>query len=424
MKYAQEARFLLGFAGVRKIGEEREQGVRLDYFDYTQKKIIYIKEENDLIHKAINKVKSMDDREAIRKGWCSNPREQDNRIWKEDPISFIEKLGRTSEIKLNEIGITKVFQLANIQDETIVEKAHQSGITHNRLQSFIHKARQAIEGTCNLPIVDYRTAENPYLSRYGSANWEIQVRQTPFFSNSISIKQLIIHMDDATKRAFAGTQYEATYLWAHDALNQMMDKQCQEWMQEKDLLKHWVRPVLGVSDNIRIIDDATGEIRTSTRYKNRPPGDSPELMPCDNSLFRDLKCSLDLCCAITNHLPKTDPRRFSKATPKLLAAAVKKIYDPVNGIAPRPERILQDIDRIPNALKKIVEADGGIVIGLADRNGHRKNRCGRKRVYHPPKEDQVAKSFVELGIHPDVLSVAEELIENEKQKFQASRGGN
>ena len=27
-------------------------------------------------------------------------------------------------------------------------------------------------------------------------------------------------------------------------------------------------------------------------------------------------------------------------------------------------------------------------------------------------------------IHPDVLSVAKELIENEKQKFQASRGGN
>ena len=366
----------------------------------------------------------MDDREATRKGWYNNQRDQDNRIWQQDPISMIEKLGSISNSKLNNIGITKVFQLTNIEDNTIDDKSRQSGISYNRLRAFIDKARQAIEGSCDIPIVDHRTAENPYFSRYGSANWETQVRQTPFFSNSISIKQLIIHMDDATKRAFAGTQYETTYLWSHDALNQMMDKQCQEWMQEKDLLKRWVRPVLGVSDKIRVIDDATGEIRTSARYRNRPPGDSPELMPCDNSLFRDLKCSLDLCCGLTNHLPKTDPRRFSKATPKLLASAVKTIYDPVNGIAPRPERILKDIERVTNALKKIVEADGGIVRGLADRNGHRKDRCRQKRVYHPPRELQEPKSFLEMGIHPDVVSVAEELIENEKRKYQASRGRN
>jgi len=29
-----------------------------------------------------------------------------------------------------------------------------------------------------------------------------------------------------------------------------------------------------------------------------------------------------------------------------------------------------------------------------------------------------------MGIHPDAFSVAEELIENEKRKFQASRGRN
>ena len=130
-------------------------------------------------------------------------------------------------------------------------------------------------------------------------NWEEKVQQTPAFSKVVSIKRLIRHMDNATRKAFAGTAYAETYLWAHDALNQMMDKECQVWMQEKNLLKRWVRPVLGVSDKITVIDPTTGDLLSSCRYKNRPPGDSPELMPCDNSLFRDLMCSLDLCCALT-----------------------------------------------------------------------------------------------------------------------------
>ena len=90
-------------------------------------------------------------------------------------------------------------------------------------------------------------------------------------------------------------------------------------------------------------------------------------------------------------------------------------------MSPRPERIIQDIARVPIALEKIIEKEGGIVPGLADRNGHRKQRASRPRTYHPPRQDTTPRSFFEMGIHPDAESVARDLVENAKEQFKASR---
>ena len=59
---------------------------------------------------------------------------------------------------------------------------------------------------------------------------------------------------------------------------------------------------------------------------------------------------------------------------------------------------------------------GGIVPGLADRNGIRRTDK-RQRRYVPPKEEPTMKTFCEMGIHPDVVEVARELVESEKEKF-------
>ena len=98
-------------------------------------------------------------------------------------------------------------------------------------------------------------------------------------------------------------------------------------------------------------------------------------MPLDNSLFRDFRCSFDFHVTMTCMLPRTEPRRFSKATPKLI----------------------------------------GLV---CDRNGHRrKSTEGDGRCYHARLEDQSAVSIDKIDLHKDCVEVTRELYFAEKDKF-------
>ena len=129
------------------------------------------------------------------------------------------------------------------------------------------------------------------------------------------ITELVIHMNDTARAAFQGTKYQELYLFYHDTLTSMCDKDCCQWMQEHNILKHWILPVLGCNDEV-ITENAEGEIIKNKRYACRPVGDCAEAMPLDNSLFRDLRTSLDIHVTLTSLLPKDDPRRFSKGTLK------------------------------------------------------------------------------------------------------------
>ena len=116
------------------------------------------------------------------------------------------------------------------------------------------------------------------------------------------------------------------------------------------------------------------------------------LMPLDNSLFLDTRTSADLHVTLTCMLSCTDPCRFSKATPKEITCMIECTWDPVEGVSPPSNRIIQDIQRLRENIKLVVEADGAIVPGVCDRNGHRK-RGGTGRAYYPRHEDCRALTF-------------------------------
>ena len=131
-------------------------------------------------------------------------------------------------------------------------------------------------------------------------------------------------------------------------------------MEEEGILHRWIRPVLGCNDSIVIVDEE-GVEKTNTRYCGKPVGNCPELMPLDNSLFRDTRTSADLHNSLTCMLPRTDPRRFSKATPKEITRMIERIWDPVEGVAPPSNRIIQDITRLKENMKLVIDASGAVV---------------------------------------------------------------
>ena len=53
------------------------------------------------------------------------------------------------------------------------------------------------------------------------------------------------------------------------------------------------------------------------------------------------------------------------ATLKEASRAYRQIFDPTTGVAPKPERIVQDVKKVMNALQVIFDAEGVYVPGLA-----------------------------------------------------------
>ncbi len=424
----------IGFAtevddkGVRK-------GVVLRPFEYTQKRIIYMKKTEQYTKKAIRAVKKMASKEARRAGWLIDTRDGDKSLYSNDPISRLLNIRSNTVDKFEYGGIKEISDLASIEDAQLDLFATHIDLSVQAFKRWRDKARQASDKPSPHRKIDYRKADNPYLERYGFGEWEEQVFKSSHFRGVVSIKSLVRHIYKVTQQHFLNSPFCRSFYFAHDALSQMKDKRCLKWMQDEGLLKHWIRPVMGISDVVQY-EDTDGVTYSSSNFAGRPPGDSPELMPNDNSLFRDLRCALDICVALTTHLPESDKRRFSKATPKEISRAIHRLID----TSPRPERILQDIERIPNALRQIVLHEGGVVPGLADRNGRRqqKRTSVPVAVSEPAnqidpfdidtddesesavEEKELVKTFQDLGIHPDVQEVAWELIADERKKFDAS----
>lgn len=93
-------------------------------------------------------------------------------------------------------------------------------------------------------------------------------------------------------------------------------------------------------------------------YKGKPIGNSPEFMPLDTHLNQDLHTSHDLHVTITQALPDNDHRKFDGSTPNRLSDSYRRLFHPDTGVAPTPNRIMQDVTRVLRSLEMVLNADG------------------------------------------------------------------
>ncbi len=102
----------------------------------------------------------------------------------------------------------------------------------------------------------------------------------------------------------------------------------------------------------------------------KTPGNSPELMPLDTSLYQDIHESTKkhklLSMALCTHHSAADNCIFLMATPREAARCYKHICLPITGVEPTSECILQDVNKAINALQVIYKAEGVYILGLAD----------------------------------------------------------
>ena len=172
-------------------------------------------------------------------------------------------------------------------------------------------------------------------------------------------------MLDETDEVMKSTKYHGRGLFYHDALSQLCSKETRLWMEQNDCAHRWIVPVLDCNK-------VCGS--NNKRYDRRPVGNSPETQPLDNSLFQDCHVCVKTQVAVTWHLPKDHPHKFSLSTPSRAYHAYSnaRCLDKETGGAPSSKRIIEDVDKMLHSLQVIADNKGNVVDGLSSRAGHRR----------------------------------------------------
>jgi hypothetical protein len=387
-KYAKEVRLCIG-VGIKVNDDEEEEGVRLDAFDYSTKTIVSIKDYKEATATLIASVKKLT--ASVGTGWIISGRES-NAIYRSDDLKFL--VGRkNSEGKALGMGKKKLEAFKSMNYNTVgdVGNLHGNDVAIDALvaqggRGFTKPFVMTIIAVCRtdvcdgepVPDVNHLQAENPFESRYGNEPsgiynkpcWEEEIRKKLMSSKHlVCITDLVTHIMRATEKAYHGTIHEEDWMLYHDALIVMTAQDCKDWMKTQPIgnkgltfYDKWILPLHGLNDGI-------------SRYNaGNPVGNSPELMPLDNCLNKDLHehVQTHIMMSLACEVPRDSKEAFSLSCPNRGRSAYLRIWDPsVNGIGPSSARIIQDTKKVVDALRMIKEKKGAFVDGLAQRPGKR-----------------------------------------------------
>jgi len=215
-----------------------------------------------------------------------------------------------------------------------------------------------------------------------------------------------------------------TFIFYHDALSLMTSKESITYMKTKGIYQHWLLPEAGLFSK--------EHDPSLKRYQGRPVGNSPELMPLDSCLNRDIHMAVDTACANTSAMKDDNPKKFSMRTPKHGTSAYLRLLQ--TNIAPTSKRIVQDIELFPKAVVAISNAEGKLIPDLCARSAYgkrlaafgkqekrprggykpRKKDTDPKRIDHPDaKEGQLLKMQLSILICEGASKAAQEKVKCE-----------
>ena len=195
----------------------------------------------------------------------------------------------------------------------------------------------------------------PYQAKFGR-RWrqEVEDKIGKGPNAVICVTKLMDHAIAEGNRMWPpGSAFHNTWVIYHDALSSWWSVAAQEHMRTRGFADRQIRGL--------------GHTNQGTRYEATLPGDTPEYMPLDSNLFSDLETSVRWNVAGTRHLPRGHPDRFDLTTPKSAWSAVSRTWE----YAPTPQRIVQDIQRVFDAIDLVVK-EGGRAVDFAElRHGRR-----------------------------------------------------
>lgn len=250
------------------------------------------------------------------------------------------------------------------------------------------------------------TGENPYTERYGTEELgEVELMKT-LHKKSAYISEMVDHVIEEGNKMFKNTIWADTWTIYHDHLKIWWEKETQEH------LKNMACPIEGWPERtwydrqVRICGDANNA-KVSSYYKNKLPGDSPELMPLDCHLFSDLN---EACCrnvALTNHLQDDHELKYSLRTPDKVHGSLQRtiMSDCVDS-----ERIIQDCSRVFEVtLDRIIDAEGCYIEDSSKKQIRSGERRKLQRTEKRIKQEKEEVKKLNMKVDPLVAAEQEKL---------------
>jgi hypothetical protein len=382
VKYPEEARMCLGVTSNLK-GVSKKAAI----FDYTGQVLTTQKDTDDLMASVIA---------SAREGkgshhWVSKP--NSTAVYKDSPLS---KLSKKLEPHLGHYSHHGICDIQTFIENALDTALPASGLQMRGLQKLVGKARGAVALGDTPPTVDHRKPPggaqirdcdwNPYRSKFG-ADWGERIKNTAAMKKNRSVRELFQHIVEESKRLCG----EGCFFY-HDALSLMTSKETRDWARQEGHLKHWILPEQGLNKG--------------TDWEFIPCGNSPEYMPLDSYLNKDLKDAVNRHVAVTKKIPMVlvegknkkepeDKRKFMKDTPVRLMDSFKRCW----GVAPALKRIEQDIKGVIKAMFAVLENKGALTLdGRNKQNGHRRTNMG---LWGGKRTKLEAAAGKKLKWHPD-----------------------
>ena len=241
-----------------------------------------------------------------------------NTTYTTDTVDKIKGIGKILKAKL---------QQANLHTIADVLATHPPSSLSAKVWSSIMKHASTALPHPPPPPIDHRKASNPCESLYGDT-WQDKIKTVSALSTTCCVTDMVRHIYESSKAFFADTIYAQNWYFYHDALSLMNSNVTKEWMEKESILSHWILPKNGLNQR--------------TPFCNHPPGNSPELMPMDDSLNKDWADGLKRHQLFTMNLPEDDPKKFSSSTPKRLSSSMRRVWEG----CPSSERIVQDVRKV------------------------------------------------------------------------------
>jgi hypothetical protein len=231
---------------------------------------------------------------------------------------ILPNIGKKTAEKLSLLGIQTIGEMRQLGEIGLAKICSNSiGLTKNKIS---HIRALSLLSLGNIPtnaVMDHRKSDNPYLSLYGD-DWKIHIEKCTSLKSHVCVTTLIQHIVDASMECMRGTKYEDSWVFMHDALIQMTCKSTIQWMKKIGIYHRWILPEL--------------DLNIGTIYAGRPVGNSPEFMPWDSSLNKDVDDAFHRHRQLTIRLAPDSPYKFCFSTPNRLDSAYVRLMDPSHGV--------------------------------------------------------------------------------------------
>ena len=145
-------------------------------------------------------------------------------------------------------------------------------------------------------------------------------------------------------------------------------------------------------------------------------------MPWDCSFNHDVHAKVDYYSTLFNWVPKDHPlyaKRFSKDNPSIMVQSYLRVLDPVTGVCPSSDRIVQDVTKCWGKHLDVIcgeDVRGAGIGGLGSRVGRRVLHGLEKRG-GPRKKGEWTKNN---DLHEDCVEALKGFVERAKARHKGS----